>query len=58
MSKKTMLVSKEQVIWFREMYETYRALIEDTPNDKNAAELKKVEKHVLPLLKELEKITK
>ena len=53
-----MLVSKEQVIWFREMYETYRALIEDTPNDKNAAELKKVEKHVIPLLKELEKITK
>ena len=58
MSEKSISISKEQVIWLREMYETYRALLEGTPDDGNAAELKQVKKHVLPLIKELEKITK
>lgn len=58
MSEKSISVSKEQVIWLREMYETYRALMEGTPDDINAAGIKQVKKHVLPLIKELEKITK
>lgn len=57
MKEKEILVSKEQVFWLREMYETHRALLEGTPDDGNAAELKQVKKHVLPLIKELEKIT-
>lgn len=31
MSEKSISVSKEQVIWLREMYETYRALLEGLP---------------------------
>ena len=58
MNKKSISVSKEQVLWLREMYETYWALLEGTPGDENADELKQVKKHVLPLIKELEKITK
>lgn len=58
MSEKSISVSKEQILWLREMYETYRALLEGTPDDGNAAELKQVKKHVLPLIKELEKVTK
>ena len=58
MSEKSISVSKEQVFWLREMYETYRALLEGTPDDGNAAELKQVKKHILPLIKELEKVTK
>jgi hypothetical protein len=58
MSEKSISVSKEQILWLREMYETYRALLEGTPDDGNAAELKQVKKHVLSLIKELEKVTK
>ena len=50
MSEKSISVSKEQILWLREMYETYRALLEGTPADGNAAELKLVKKHVLPLI--------
>lgn len=58
MSEKSISVSKEQVFWLREMYETYRALLEGTLDDGNSVELKHVKKHALPLIKELEKITK
>lgn len=58
MSKKSITVSKEQVLWLREMYESYNALMEGTGNNGNEAELEQVRKYVLPLIKELEKITK
>lgn len=58
MSEKSISVSKEQVFWLREMYETYQALMEGTPDEGNSEELKKIRKHVLPLIKELENITK
>lgn len=42
MNEKSISVSKEQVFWLREMYETHRALLEGTPDDGNAAELKQI----------------